>query len=228
MVDEEARTIEVVCREGRVRKRDAVVARAGFDEARPRVVGDELVVAGVAVKLGRPDAEAVMDTLVGPKRSKVVQQVGDAAKSFLEARARAMEFSAGLKERPREALFRAKVASPGGAEESVDSTQSSLAGEAKGAFESLRTLLAGDRGGLTPSGANKVWAAVHAMCLIQDSVRSKDGNEAGEALAFLDKLSPDGRPPASEVIPLGLLEATARLSQGAFARIALGDKDWSA
>ena len=220
--------MEVTCREGRVRKRDAVVARAGFDEARPRIVGDELVIAGVSVRLSRPDAEAVMNTLVGPRRSKVLQEVGDAARGFLEARARSMEFSAELRERPREALFRAKVASPESAEESIDSTQGTLAGETKRSFESLRALLADEKNGLTPSGANKIWATAYAVCLIQDSVRSKDEGEARGALEFLGKLSPDDRPPAHEVVALGLPEATARLSQGAFARIALGDRDWRA
>ena len=228
LVDEEARSVEVVRREGKVRKRDAVVARVGFDEARPRIVGDELVIAGMSVRLARADAEAVVNALVGPRRSKVIREVEEAAKSFLEARAKAMEFAAELRERPREALFKAKEAAPGSAEGSIDSTQGSLAEEVKGCFESLRTLLADDKNGLTSAGANKVWGAVYAMSLIQDSARSKDEGETGSALEFLGKLSPDERHSASAVLALGLQDATARLTQGVFVRVALGDKDWAA
>ena len=227
VVDEEARAVEVVLKVGRVRKRDVVVARAGFDEAKPRVAGDELSIAGVSLRLGAPDRAAVMDALVGPKRAKVMQGVGEAAKDFVEARAKAMEFSAELMQRPREALFRAMEAAAGGSRESIDSAQSRLAGETRRCFESLRALLVDERSGLTQSGANRVWAAVYAVCLIQDSVRSKDEGEAAGALEFLGKLSQDGKPAAPELMALGLQEATARLTQGTLTRIALGDKDWA-
>ena len=227
LIDDEAKTVEVVRREGRVRKRDAVVARAGFDEAKLRLADGELLVEGTSVRLGKADAEAVMGILVGPRMSKVVQEAGEAALSFLQARARAMEFSAELKERPRGALFRAKEADPGSAEGSIDSMQSSLAGEAERSFESLRALFAGEKSGLAQPGANRIWAAVYAVGLIQDSVRSKDEAGVQSALAFLGGVSPDEWPSASEVMALGLQEATAKLTQRAFAKVALADKDWA-
>ena len=227
VVDDEARVIEVVRREGRVRKKEVVVVRAGFDESKPRVEGRGLAVGGALVRLSAADVGAVMGLLVGQRRSRARAEMGEASARLLEARGKALASVAEMKDRPREVLFRAREAAPGSTLESMESLQGTLAGEVGRSLEGVEELLSKGKGGLAQPGTNKAWATVYALCSIQDSALSKDEGGAGRALAFLGGAAPGDWPSPAEVASAGAKEATSELARQAFARLALEEKDWA-
>jgi hypothetical protein len=220
-VDEQEGTVEVLVTQGRFRKREVVVARGRLDQVKALPSNGSVKVGEALVRLSPVDAGLLLSLLVGPKRAKLLADIGRAAGTLLETRGEAVESAADLKSHPRDALFR---------ERELRGPVSAAAGLGRESGASpglgpLKELLEG--GGLAPSGANRVWAAVYAMEVLQDSVASGSEADIAGAYGLLDSVSSGGHPSPAEAVALGVVKATRRLHPAVFAKLTLQEGDWA-